>query len=514
MTEKQKQDNTESSDEDKPNETPENPSVNTVAKTVSEPTQRNLITNVLSLLTGTVGSKGLAMVSVVVLTRYLGVEQFGRYTLVFTLWAMLNTLVDLGTSALLGREIAKDEKASRNNIESVIFIRLIACALFFGPAYFIARKLGLTPDLIFLTFYGIFVGFEAYYDCYFSATMQLTITAKTRFISSWVSLILMIIAVVFKFPLALIILIALSTPLIKLGLDYYYAGGFKISISKPDWQKMKGIVLDSWPLWIMGLEYIILARVDNFMLVSMSPETGEADLGIYSAAFRISEILALVIGAICPSILPILVKTMNVPEKIQFITSTGTRAIIFLLSMVSLILFWYAPVIIDLLYGINFAPSAECLQILIWGQVLVALNTLGYQLLMVYNVQGKRPVMISTFSMVAINILLNLFLIPLYQHIGACWSTLLTEIAMTVTTLYFLHHYTPIRLTKDLLLMGGLTFISCLLPIFFGGFWGFFSVILLALFVSAFQIISPTDIKKLADARLDEDPQHPNSQAS
>lgn len=482
--------------------------------TAIQPAKKNLITNILSLLTGTVGSKGLAMVSVIILTRYLGVEQFGRYTLVFTLWAILNTLVDLGTSALLGREIAKDEAETRNNIESVIFIRLIACALFFGPAYLIASKMGLTPDLIFLTFYGIFVGFEAYYDCYFSATMQLTITAKTRFISAWVNLILMIIAVLLKMPLAVIVFIALSTPLIKLALDYYYAGRFKISISKPNWERMKGIVLDSWPLWVMGLEYIILARVDNFMLVSMSPETGEADLGLYSAAFRISEILALVIGAICPSILPILVKSMDVPEKIQFIASTGMRAIVFLLSIVALILFWYAPGIIDLLYGIDFAPSAECLQILIWGQVLVALNTLGYQVLMVYNIQGNKSLMISTLSMVILNIVLNLFLIPLYQHIGACWSTLLTEIAMAAVVIYFLYKHTPIKLGKDLSIMAGLTLAACILPIVSGGFWGFFSVITLALMVFAFQIISPDDLKKLADARLDEDPQHPNPPTS
>ena len=185
---------------------------------------------------------------------------------------------------------------------------------------------------------------------------------------------------------------------------------------------------------------------------------------------------------------------MNEPDKIQFITSTGMRTIMFLLSMATLILFWYAPGIIELLYGINFAPSAECLQILIWGQVLVALNTLGYQLLMVYNVQGKRPVMISTLSMVIINIVLNLFLIPLYQHIGACWSTLLTEIAMTITTVYFLYKYTPIKLGKDLALMSGLTLISCILPIAYGSFWGFFSVITLALLVFAFQIISPDDV--------------------
>ncbi|HEY9686709.1 MAG TPA: oligosaccharide flippase family protein, partial [Coleofasciculaceae cyanobacterium] len=134
---------------------------------------KSLWINYVSLLGGTLIAKVFALFTVLMLTRYLGVEDFGRYSLIFSYWALLNTLMDFGGSHIMGREIARDPHHLRPSVESVIYIRLLGCVVFLPVGILLANVLGLGTDLMLVAFLGILVGFEAFYDIYFSATMKL-----------------------------------------------------------------------------------------------------------------------------------------------------------------------------------------------------------------------------------------------------------------------------------------------------------------------------------------------------
>ena len=146
-------------------------------------TPKGLAANVGSLLVGTTGSKALALVSVLLLSRYLGVEDFGRYSLVFSFFALLNTLVDLGVTTLLSREIVRNIDAPRKSIETAVYLRLLGCVVFIPPALLLAPKIGLGFDLALVAAVGLFFAFESFYDAWFSAVMRLDGAAKSRFIA-------------------------------------------------------------------------------------------------------------------------------------------------------------------------------------------------------------------------------------------------------------------------------------------------------------------------------------------
>lgn len=464
----------------------------------------NLLTNTASLFTGTVASKVFSLISVLMLSRYLGVEDFGRYSLVFTFWALLNTLVDTGAGSLLGREIAKNPKASRDPVECAIYLRQFASLLILPLAWFLSPTLGLSADLTLLTFLGIFVGVEALYDGFFSAIMRLDLTAKTRFFAGLVNVALLAAAVVFKLSLFWIVLIALTNPVIKLVLDYFLMPPDQrpgLYLRLPNFGPMLAMLKDSWPLWLLGVQYIILARVDTLMLGALSP-TGEHDLGIYSAAYRFSEMLALLINSIGPSLLPILVQSMNNPERMRFITSTGIRVVVGFVMIISLIIFWYAPLIVEICYGPEYKASVECMQILVWSQALVAVNTLCYQALMVYNAQGRLPVMVASVSVTVINIALNYWLIPQYHAVGSSIATVVAEAAALVTMLWFVHKYTPNRLAGDILRLELFCIPACVLPAILGWGWGFLSAIIYVALLFATKTLTIPMVRKLAQQNL------------
>ncbi len=477
----------------------------------AEPAQtrgKNLLVNYISLLGGSVGAKAMSLLTVLMLTRALGVADFGRYSLVFSYWALLNTLVDLGVTQILGREIAKNPASARPGIEAAVYLRLLGCAVFLPLGFLLAGPLNLDLSLALAVGYGILVGFEAFYDAYFSATMQLDRNARARLLSSALGVILMGAGVLLKAPLGVIVLIGLSQPLLKFVFDFRYAP-FQLRLHPPQAERIRQFARDGWPLWLLGIQYILLARIDTFMLQVLSP-TGNYDLGLYSAAFRFSEIMALLINALCPAMLPLLVANMHAPERIRFLASSGLRLILVVLMAMSLFIFWYAPWIVRL-YGPGYEAAAESMRILIWSQMLVAVNSLCYQLLVVYNVQGRWPLILSSLFATALNIGLNALWIPSLRAVGASWATVVTELAIVVMMLGFIARYTPLRLFRDVVLIELLAGLACLPILPLGDRFGLLSVLLFVGLVFAFRLMTPETIRRLALERLHADPPSPTS---
>ena len=465
---------------------------------------RSLLANFTSLFVGTVGAKVLALLSVVLLSRYLGVADFGRYSLVFSFFALLNTVVDLGAGSLLAREVSSNLKQPRKGFETAIYLRILGCVVFLPPAFLLAPLLGIDHHLTLAVMLGVFCAFEAFYDAWFTAAMRLDSVAKARFFAGVVNLVLIALAIFMHLGLWWVVLVGMLNPLVKLGFDHYYCDNdFAIKLHTPDFTAIKNTLRDTLPLWWMGLLYIILARVDTFMLVGLSPQTGDYDLGIYAAAFRFSEMLALVTTAITPAVLPVLVHAKNNPQQMQWMTAVGTRVVMAGLLAVCMLMFWYAPLVIGIFYGQEYAPATQCLQVLVWSQAMVAVNSLAYQILMVYNEHGRRSVMLACVGMVAVNILANWYLIPRYQAMGASIATVLTEIAMLVVMVYFVEKLTPGRLLKEVTLLPVLCGLACLPLLWLHWGWGAVSVVLFAVLLFATGLLTPALIKKLAQSKIE-----------
>ncbi len=475
-------------------------------------TRRNLLQNYLSLLMGTGASKVLTFIGFLVLSGYFSGEpgSLGKYTLVFSLLALLNTLVDLGANQILGRNLVRELGNPRPSIEAMIYIRLLACLLVFPLAYGVSGWLGLDPPLAGLVLMGAFLSVEMAYDGYFSASMRLDLAAKSRFYSSLISVLLILLAIWLKLPLFWIIFIGVANPVIKFAFDRAYTQPFQWRLNPPDWARVRQMARDGLPLWIMGINYIIFVRVDTVMLVALSP-TGYVDLDSYSVAFRFSEAFALLIGALAPSLMPLFVHAMANKQKMSALTQTVIRFLSVVLLVMTLLVFWYGPALIQLIYKNAYPMSDECLQVLIWSQMMVAINIVCYQILMVYNMQGKRLVLLVNILSSLVNIALNFWLIPTYQAVGASVATVLTEGLLVMAMLHFVARYTGNRLGSGVVTLLGYALCASILPFLLGAAWGLASVVIFIALVFGTRVLTLDQLRQLANERLHEAPRHPRS---
>jgi O-antigen/teichoic acid export membrane protein len=92
--------------------------------------------------------------------------------------------------------------------------------------------------------------------------------------------------------------------------------------------------------------------------------------------------------------------------------------------------------IVRVLYGKQFLPAGPLLAVLIWSEIAVFFATVVYNVLIAKNQQWLLP--IPTLVGAAINIALNLVLIPKYDAAGAAWATLISyTVAWTAVLCFF-----------------------------------------------------------------------------
>ena len=95
-----------------------------------------------------------------------------------------------------------------------------------------------------------------------------------------------------------------------------------------------------------------------------------------------------------------------------------------------------ARIIVRVLYGKQFLPAAPLLAVLIWSEIAVFFATVVVNVMVARNHQNLLP--IPTLAGAAINVALNLVLIPRYAAMGTAWATLVSySLAWMVALLFF-----------------------------------------------------------------------------
>src|SRR5260221_5496156 len=95
----------------------------------TDPTYRKIFVNTFTQFGSKVISVLLSLLSVSLLTRYLGTEGYGNFTLVFTYISFFSVLSDIGFNQIVVREFASDKEKSMLIKASFLNLKLILTVL-------------------------------------------------------------------------------------------------------------------------------------------------------------------------------------------------------------------------------------------------------------------------------------------------------------------------------------------------------------------------------------------------
>lgn len=167
-------------------------------------------------------------------------------------------------------------------------------------------------------------------------------------------------------------------------------------------------------------------------------------LGIYSTGYKFGSIILIVANAISMAFIPLMYKLMAKKDldKQYFVQ------FLYLYQGVILILTVISYLGVEFLYYINYVQGEEYQKSLIFVPIIsLAYLFSAYQ--QVYNQLLNKTSYVKLLPLISViggllNIGINIYYIPIYGIMVACYSTLISFIMMWLLTWYFSNKYYPL----------------------------------------------------------------------
>jgi PST family polysaccharide transporter len=192
--------------------------------------------------------------------------------------------------------------------------------------------------------------------------------------------------------------------------------------------RVRGLVLDSWPLLLSGLAITFYMSIDQVMLGKM---VGDGGVGVYSAAVRVSEVWYFLPVAVTASVFPALIRAKQKSPAIYSRRLQHLFDSMVLISVgIALPMTFLSNWIIVTFFGTAFKDAGPVLSIHIWASVFVFLGVASSKWFIIENLQ-KLTLTRTIWGAVA-NVAMNLVLIPKYGALGAAWATLISQAVASV----------------------------------------------------------------------------------
>jgi O-antigen/teichoic acid export membrane protein len=387
----------------------------------------NTIISAASRILGT----AIALTTLGLITRYLGQDGFGNYSIVMAFLYIFSVLADLGLYSITLREISKEGADESEIVSHAFSFRFFSGLFIFGLAPAIAWLFPYSIE----TKIGIAI---ASFGFWFLSNTQVLVTVFQKYLKMervamgelagrvvQIGLIVFFIAKnmgFFNIILATSISSLANFLLIFIFVQKYTA--VKIRWNLPYWKR---IMKASFPLALSAVFVMIYFKLDTLMLSLMKPAS---DVGIYGVAYKILENLIFFPALFVGLIMPLLAKyALTDAAEFKRVAQRGLDVLlIFALPMALGGLVLSGP-IIALIAGPGFGAAAGVLDILIFATAVIFMGSLFSNMIIALE---KQKALAKIYAVgAAVNFGVNLILIPRFSYWGAASSTLFTEALVT-----------------------------------------------------------------------------------
>lgn len=397
----------------------------------------------------------------------IGAGNLGSYTFALYYTTIFAVLIDIGLSNVIVREVAKYKEKSQQYLSAVMSIKAPLSILVYAVAALtinfldnpaIVKQLVYLSGLIMaldsftLTFYSFLRGhqnlkFESIGIIIFQSVVFISGAIIVNLTNDLRILILAILlATFFNFCYSAMLI------KIKLGLKFLFPA---------DKTTVKALLIFTIPFALAAIFARVYGYIDTVLLNQL---IGPTAVGYYSIPYKITFSLQFIPMALIASLYPAFSSYFE--QSKQMLEKTFAKSMVFLGIVAVPISFGVIALARPLMvkvYTNEYEPSILPLQILIISLVFLFLNFPLGSLLNACNRQTRNTIHIGI--VMAINIFLNILLIPRFSYIGAAIASSLSAILMFILQMYVARQIIPVNF-KFLLARFGAIFISGLIMYF------------------------------------------------
>ena len=379
----------------------------------------------------------------------IGAEAYGTYFALFNFAFLFQVVLDFGINNYNNRQIAGKPELLSTSLMSTLVLKVILSVVYtllvfvvaFG-IHFSAEQLKLLGWLVMMQ---ILMSFYAFLRSNVSALHLFKTDAMLSVLDKLLTSIicgLILWTSVIKSPISatLFIYSQIIGYIIAIIVATLVLSAKKLHISftvKPS--LIKDIFRQSYPYALLGFLMTAYYRIDGVLLERML-ENGAYEAGVYASAFRLLDALAIAGFLIAGVLMPMFARMLEENKSIQPLLDIGFKVMLIISVCVSVGAIFYRNEIMALLYLSGDAYSGSIFGWLMVSFICISLTYIYGSLL---TAGGK--ISLAGF---AINLILNLILIPKYLALGSAIATVAAQILVLLA--HVIASEKSFQLTKSL----------------------------------------------------------------
>lgn len=379
--------------------------------------------DLLKVLSGNIIAQGIGFLAIIIISRDLGPEQYGIFSLLLAVFTVATQVSDFGVSTSYVKYVSENLSKAKEIFVTVILSKVVLSLVVISTLYFSS---GLISDFFFeseeykrlIEIIAIAILFHAFFAVimsHFQAVQNFKIFAYLNIAHNFLKL-LSVVIVAFAFSQEkhleyfIITYAFVVVPFILvISLKNYKLFRY---IKQFDFNYFIQIYKLGFWVFLSSLAVMVIMRLDMMMLQKMSTSL---EVGYYSIAMNLAMIFPLITASLVTTLLPKMnefLKNHTVKDYVLRVLSK-TKYVVAILIVMELL----SPFVIKLLFGEQYAESISVFQILLVAYTFgIIINPIS---LVMYSINKAYLLTAMNWVQLPLNYFGNLLLIPIWQANGA-----------------------------------------------------------------------------------------------
>ena len=387
---------------------------------------RKIVINASWIMVGRIFQLVLTFITTMLTARYLGPAENGKLVYVYSYVQLFLPLCTLGLNDIVVKELVDNKEKNDEILGTMVVMRTIVSFFSMISSIVLVGSMNSEPIYRAIASLQSFSLLFQSFDCimYFYQSRLLSQKSGSAYALAYILASFFRIYAIFTKRSILWFAFAQS-------LDYIMVAALLCTVYFKDRNSLKfsfsmakTLIRKSYHYIFAGVMIVIYGKVTDTLLLGKM--VNEESVGYYSAGTTLCNAWPFVLTAIIDSLSPVIIDTFHTDKKEFRKKLKQLYAIVFYISVVAaLMITLLSEVVIDILYGAEYAPAAVPMKIYSWS---TAFSYIGVSrtIWMQCNDKTKYEMTISLFGAVT-NIVLNYFFIRHFGIIGAACAAVLTQ---------------------------------------------------------------------------------------
>jgi O-antigen/teichoic acid export membrane protein len=374
----------------------------------------------------------LGWVGTLIIVRSLSVAEFGQFSFVFSLILLIAVFADLGIGRLSIKGLLDGGGDAARFAGTLVVLRAVMGTVTYGAAVVFVIVAGYPPEVV----RGMLVAGVALLIATPSRAVEAVFQAHFRLgpvavanVAGQLAQLALIAAVaagggsVVRFAIP-----AVAGEVVILAWKLATVRRMQPIRLNVDWSVWKHLLVEAAPLAAGSIMATLYYRVDSVMLSKLDTFSS---VGLYNVAYKFVDLVHYLPKALMVPVLAVLVRSW--PDDLHRFRETFRGAFMILVLagiLVTVEFVVFADPLITLLYGTRYSAAAAAGRVVVSAECIGALGMLAFTVLVAIGRNRLYPLV--TLAGLAVNVGLNVVLIPRASYFGAAVATLATEVVIVV----------------------------------------------------------------------------------